>query len=97
MSVTCPNCGLSNEDDSKFCSQCGFQLPAVDSRTPSEFIPPTPSVESRSSPQRSSPEKVVFVSNRDYLGTNQDGFLDIFMLDLNTQQLTQITQTPNLK
>ena len=62
MSVTCPNCGLSNETDSRFCSQCGFQLPAVDSRSPSEFIPPSSPVKPTSSPTRPSEKQVVFVS-----------------------------------
>jgi len=26
MSLTCPNCGFYNEEDSRFCSQCGFSL-----------------------------------------------------------------------
>ncbi|MCK4848220.1 MAG: zinc ribbon domain-containing protein [Candidatus Heimdallarchaeota archaeon] len=62
MSVTCPNCGLLNEDDSKFCSQCGYQLPAVDSHTSSEFIPPASTAKPTSSPDRSSSKPVIFVS-----------------------------------
>ena len=27
MALTCPNCGNSNEPDSKFCAQCGYALP----------------------------------------------------------------------
>ena len=62
MSLTCPNCGFSNEADSRFCSQCGFQLPSVVSRPPSQLAPPSPKVESSSSPIRSSSKPVVFVS-----------------------------------
>jgi hypothetical protein len=63
MSLTCPNCGLSNEGDSRFCSQCGFQLPESDTRSFSEFVPPSPNVEPfEPSPIRSSSKPVVFVS-----------------------------------
>ena len=62
MSVTCPNCGLANEADSKFCSQCGYQLPSNDSSTYSEFVPPTSPSETNSPPIRPSSRPVVFVS-----------------------------------
>ncbi len=52
MSVICPNCGLSNELDSRFCSQCGFQIPIVEPSSYHEFSPPAPSS-----------KPVVFVSN----------------------------------
>lgn len=40
-------------------------------------------------------EKVIFVSNHDYVGTNQDGFYEIFLVDVDTKQILQITNTPN--
>jgi len=27
MALICPNCGNTNESDSKFCAQCGYSLP----------------------------------------------------------------------
>ena len=60
MSLTCPNCGLLNEDDSRFCSRCGFQLPATSSPSSSEFVPPSPPSNSDVSSSASSP--LVFVS-----------------------------------
>ena len=42
MSLICVNCGLANEDDSRFCSRCGFQLPVVEQSSYVEYSPPSP-------------------------------------------------------
>ena len=62
MSVICPNCGLANEADSKFCSQCGYQLPSNTSSSFSEFVPPASPSETNSPPPHPSSGPVVFVS-----------------------------------
>ena len=41
MTITCPNCGATDQEVGKFCENCGFFIDSADAKAPSP-LPPDP-------------------------------------------------------
>ena len=39
MTITCPNCGATDQEVGKFCENCGFFIDSADAKAP---VMPTP-------------------------------------------------------